>query len=105
MTNEEIIKLAQADASNEGEAEIYAYRKAVMLGSVVCTLICISTLLIKYFKDKFDYIELAIMFLFIGTNNLYYGKKCNSKKNFISGIVEIIFGLIFYGLFLGVIFI
>ena len=104
MTNEDILKAAQASAEKEGEAEKATLRRAVVIGSLVCVVICMITTVIKYFKHKTDFVEFAIIFLFEGAINVYYGRKCHVKRKLIAGIVELLLGGFFFLLFLGVMF-
>lgn len=105
MTNEDILKAAQAGAEKEGEAEKAILKRAVILGSIVCVALCMLTTVIKYLKHKMDFVEFAILFLFEGTINLYYGIRCHSKGKLISGIIELLIGVFFFLLFIGAMFI
>lgn len=102
MTNEEILKAAQANSEKDGEAEKAVLRRAVVLGSIVCVVICMITYVIKALKHKVDFVEFAIILMFEGSINAYYGKKCHVKRKLIVGIVELILGMFFFLLFLGV---
>ena len=104
MTNEEILKAAKSSASKDGEAEIYALRKAVILGAAASVIICMIAFIIKMIKHKFDFIEFSILLFFLGTSNVYFGKKGHIVRKLIEGIVELIFGGLFFLAFIGVMF-
>ncbi len=104
MTNEEILKAAQANASKDGEAELYAMRKSIIVGASVSVVICMITFIIKAIKHKVDYGEFSILLFFLGASNVYFAKKGHSKGRLIEGIVELILGCFFFFIFIGVMF-
>ena len=102
MTDEEILKAAQTNASKDGEAELYALKRAVIVGAVAMLVSCIILMVIKEITHKFDFAELVIMFFFEGISYLYYGKRISSRKHIIFGIILSILGFLCFILFLGV---
>lgn len=104
LTSEEILKAARDSATKDGEAEIFVLRKAVVFGAVVSVAVCLVAFIIKAVMHKIDFIEFSFLLLFFGTSNIYFGNKGHSKKNLIEGIIELVFGSLFFIAFLGVIF-
>ena len=105
MTNEEILKAAQANASKEGEAEVAILRRAIAISAIVSIVVCMVTFIIKIILHKIDFLEFVILLLFDGTINLYYRKKCRLKRKMIAGIIGLVLGGLAFLLFLGAMFV
>ena len=106
MTREEILKAAQAEASDRGEYETVIEKRAVSIGTILGVVLCVLLVLVEYFLIKsFDFGKVAIICTMAGASNLYEGLKRKSKKQTIAGILESILAVFFTFLCVGVLLI
>ena len=109
MTNEEILKAAQRDQSEIGEAEKEVLRKEkdeeriILLRSMIVVLIvCIIMIVIEWVVvRKIDFGKPALLLFFSGTADLSEGKRKNKKKSISVGIAEIIAAIALVLLYIG----
>ncbi len=105
LTGEEILRAARKNATKDGEAEISTLRKAVIVGAAISVAVCLFAFAIKLIRHKIDFVEFSILLFFLGSTNIFYGNKGKSKRKLAEGIVELVFGCLFFIAFLGVMFI
>ena len=106
MTNEEILLAAQnsKNKKGEGEAEIYHYKRAVLIGNLAWIVICFISCVLKTVNNKYDHIEMVYVFILNGVIQLYLSKIFHDKKKLILGIVFVIVAVVFFVKFWGVMF-
>ena len=102
MTNEEILKAAQRDQSEIGEAEKEVIKKSFRYAIALATCICVVMILFELIITKnIDFGKPAILFAFIGCSDFYEGKANKTKKTLISGILSIVISVLFILLYVG----
>ncbi len=91
MTREEIMKAAQKNASEIGEAERDVMRKSLLHSMIVVTILCIIMIILELIiVRKIDFGKPALLLLLSGTSDFLEGKRSNNKKGLTIGIVQII---------------
>lgn len=106
MTNDEILQAVQNKntKNSDGEAEMYYYRRAILIASFVWSLFCIISFLIKEIQHRPDYSEMVFVFSYFGVKNIYLGKKFNLKLKLLWGVVASLIAVAHVILFVGVVF-
>ena len=106
MTNEEILQAVQDKdlKDSDGEAEMYYYRRAIIMASFAWSLFCIISFLIKEIQHRPDYSEMVFMFSFFGVKNIYLGTKFHLNLKLLWGIVASLIAVAHVVLFVGVMF-
>ena len=105
MNKEDILKAAQAEASEQGEYETEQGKKSVIIATASGLLLCalmIAFELVKY--NRVDYGKPAIIFFMISIMNFYEGIKTNQKKKVILATVEMILAIISLIIYIGALF-
>ena len=102
MTDEEILKAAQRDQSEIGEAEKEIIKKSFRYAIALATCICVIMILFELIIAKnIDFGKPAILFAFIGCSDFYEGKTNKKNKALISGILNLVISVLFVLLYIG----
>lgn len=102
MNNEDILKAAQAQASQEGEFEIDKMKKNLASAFAVVVIILIIMVIFEILLlKKMDYGKPSIVFLCAGIADYLDGRSFSKKGKLVRGLVEIAFALFFLTAYVG----
>lgn len=102
MTREEILKAAQENTPEIGEAEKEVIKRS--FGYAIALATCLTVIMIIFeliVAKKIDFGKPAILFAFIGCSDFYEGKTNRTKKALISGILCLLISVFLVLLYIG----
>lgn len=106
MTREEILKMAQQDSLEQGEYEFENFRNAALKGTALGVLMCVIMIGIEWLIIKQpDFGKPAIILAISAYMDILNGRKNESKRVFVKGIVKAVFAIFFTILYIGAMFV
>ena len=105
MTDEEILKVAQASPDKVGERTKSIIQRGATVGSLVCVILCIAMIILDlWVKDGIDYGKPAIILTFAGILSLYQNKATPSAKNCFEAVLSLLAAIACIAIYLGELF-